>query len=305
MNDPLPPPALWAALLAAGLLAVLGPGEGSAALRTAVLGLGAISLVPLLGWLRVVSFAPIAAAGAAAAAAAWLLGMGQAVPVAFVGASVAGGLVAAAITVTWPARPSGAPAFASVVAALVVWGVLLPRIVVRAAATPVLFGIDLSSPGSLGVLAVVLLAAAALGLVNVARSSAGREIAAVGVAAEIAMRSGADPKVVRARAGALAGLFAGWAGLLLVLDAGALPPLTQLSPGAGVVWLGVALLGGVGSIGGAVAGAVLIGALAPLLGVPEAGAAGIAFVAVALAGGRGLADALRPRTTVPGERSTA
>lgn len=304
MNDPLPRPALWAALLGAGLLAVLGPGDGSAALRVAVLGLGALSLVPLLGWLRVVSFAPIAAAGVAAAAAAWLLGMGQAVPVAFVAASVVGAVVAGVVTAAWPTRPPGAPAFVSVVAALVVWGVLLPRMVVRAAATPVLFGIDLSTPRSLGVLAVVLLGAAALGLVNVARSAAGREIAAVGAAAELAMRSGAGPTAVRVRAGGLAGLFAGWAGLLLVLDAGALPPLTQLSPGAGVMWIGVALLGGVGSIGGAVAGALVVGALAPLLGVSELGAAGIAFAAVAVAGGRGIADTLRSRPAAP-ERSTA
>lgn len=304
MNDPLPRPAVWTALLVAGLLGVFGPGEGSMALRAAVLGLGALSLVPLLGWLRVVSFAPIAAAGVAAAAAAWLLGVGQAVPVAFVAASVAGGIVAAAVTAAWPARPPGGPAFVSVIAALVVWGLLLPRMVVRASATPVLFGIDLSTPGSLGVLAVVLLAAAALALVNVARSSAGREIAAVGVAAEIAMRSGAEPNVVRARAGGLAGVFAGWAGLLLVLDAGSLPPLTQLSPGVGVVWLGVALLGGVGSIAGAVVGALVVGGLA-LLGVPEVGAAGIAFAAVAVAGGRGLAESLRPRAAAPGERSTA
>ena len=305
MNDPLSSQALWGGLLLAAAVALLGPGEGSAALRVAVLGLGALSLVPLLGWLRVVSFAPVAAAGAAAVAAAWLLGMGQAVPVAFVAASVAGSLVAGAVTAAWPARPAGGPAFASMIAVVVVWGVALPRAVVPPSAAPVLFGIDLSAPRSLGMLAVVLLAAAALGLVNVARSAAGREIAAVGAAAELAMRSGADAAVVRVRAGGLAGLFAGWAGLLLVVDAGALPPLTQLSPGAAVVWLGVALLGGVGSIGGAVLGALVVGALAPLLGVPEAAAAGIAFAVVAVVGGGGVADALHPAPAAPEERSTA
>lgn len=290
MNDPLPPPALWAALAVVAVLAMVGPTGGVSALRVAVLGLGALALVPLAGWLRVVSFAPVAAAGAAAAVAAWLLGTGQAVPVAFVAASIAGALVAAAVTTPWPSWPAAGPAFASMIAALAVWGLLLPRVVARPFGQPVLFGIDLSTPGSGGVLAMLLLAAGALGLVNVARSAAGREIAAVGVAPELALRSGADTAVVRARAGLLAGLFAGWAGLLSVLDAGALPPLTQFSPGVAVVWLGVALLGGLGSIGGAVAAALVVGGLAPLVGVPEAGVAGFGFVVVAVANGRGLAD---------------
>lgn len=294
MNDPVPPPALWGALAAAGILALLPPETGVSPLRVAVLGLGAVALVPLLGWLRVVSFAPIAAAGVAAAVAAWLLGRGQAVPVAFLAGSAGGALAGAAITVVWPRRPSGGPAFASAIAALVVWGVILPRVVIRPAGQPVLFGIDMSTPRSLGVLAVVLLAAAAVGLVNVARSRAGRDIAAVGAAPELALRSGTEATVARVRAGLLAGLFAGWAAVLLVLDAGALPPLSQLSPGAAVVWLSVALLGGVGSVGGAVAGALVIGAVAPLLGIPEPGLAGLAIVAVAVGGGRGIADLVRP-----------
>lgn len=290
MNDPLPPPVLWGVLVVTGVLALLGPAVGASPVRVAVLGLGALALLPLTGWLRVVSFAPVAAAGAAAAAAAWLLGMGQAIPVAFVAASIAGAVVAAMVTAAWPSRPPGGPAFVSVIAALAMWGLVLPRAVIRPFGQPVLFGIDLSAPRSLGVLAVVLLATAALGLANVARSAAGREMAAAGVAPELALRSGADIIVVRLRAGMLAGLFAGWAGLLLVLESGALSPLTQFSPGAGVLWLGVALLGGLGSVGGAVAAALVVGTLAPLLGLPEAGVAGLGFVVVAVAHGRGLAD---------------
>jgi ABC-type branched-subunit amino acid transport system permease subunit len=286
MNDPLRPTVLWGALVVAAALVGLAP---TAALRVAVLGLGALGLVPLLGWLRIVSFTPAAAAGVGAVVAAWLLGRGQAVPVAFLAASVAAAAVGAAVTAVWPRRPPAGPAFVSVVAALAVWGLLLPRVVIRPSAQPVLFGIDLGSSRSLGVMAVGLLAVAALGLVNVGRSAAGREIAAVGVAEEIALRSGAEPAVARVRAGLLAGLFAGWAAVLLVLEAGALPALTQLSPGAAVVWLGVAALGGMASIGGAVVGAVAIGGLASLLGVPEAALAGLALAAVAVAGGRGLA----------------
>jgi branched-chain amino acid transport system permease protein len=291
MNDALRPPVLWGALAVAGALAGLAP---TAALRVAVLGLGALALVPLLGWLRIVSFTPVAAAGAGAVVAAWLLGKGQAVPVALLAASVAAAGVGAAVTAVWPRRPPAAPAFVSVVAALAVWGLLLPRVVIRPSAQPVLFGIDLGTPRSLAMLAVGLLAIAALGLVNVGRSAAGREIAAVGVAAEIALRSGADPAAVRVRAGLLAGLFAGWAAVLLVLDAGALPAPLQLSPAAAVVWLGVAALGGIASIGGVVVAAVMIGGLAALVGAPEAALAGLALAAVAVAGGRGIADLARP-----------
>lgn len=299
MRDPLPPAVLWCALGLTAVLAFLGPAAGPSALRVSILGLGALALLPLLGWLRVVSFAPIAAAGIAAAAAAWLLGRGQAIPVAFLAASVAGAGVGAGVTVLWPRRPHGAPAFASVIAALVVWGVVLPRVVVRPAADPVLFGIDLSTPRSLGVLAVLLLAAAGLGLVNVARSAAGREIAAAGAAPELALRSGAATTTARVRAGLVAGLFAGWAGLLLVLDAGTLPALSQFSPGAGVVWLAVALVGGAGSVGGAVAAALVVGGVAPLLGIPDAAVAGFALAATTLVGAQGLSDVVRSPAAAP------
>lgn len=300
MNDPLPPSVVWGALSVAVVLGLLGPTDGASPVRVAVLGLGALAVLPLLAWLRVVSFAPIAAAGTAAAAAAWLLGRGLAVPVAFVAASITGALVAAAITVVWPRRPAAGPGFASLIAALIVWGVLLPRVAIRPSPQLMVFGIDLSGPRTLGLLAVGLLVVAGLGLVNVARSPAGREMAAVGVAPELALRSGADATVVRVRAGLLAGLFAGWAGVLLVLDAGALPPLVHLGPAAAVVWLAVALLGGLGSIGGTVTGALVVGGLAPLLGIPEAGLAGLALVGVVATGGQGLADLARPAENAEG-----
>lgn len=301
MRDPVPPTVLWAALAVAAGLALAGPVDGVMPVRVAALGLGALALVPLLGWLRVLSFVPIAAAGLAAAATALLLGLGQAVPVAFLAASVTGAFSAAALTLIWPPRPAAAPALASVAAALAVWGVVLPRVVVRPASQPVLFGIDLTAPRSLGVLAVILLGAAALGLANVARSATGREIAAVGAAPELALRSGADTTGTRLRAGLLAGLCAGWAGALLALAAGALPPLTQLSPGAMVVWLSVAVVGGAGSIGGAVVAALLVGGLAALLGVPEAAVAGLGLVAVVAMGGRGMSAVARPAAEPAGD----
>lgn len=289
MTDPLPPWALRAAVAVVAVVALFSSAAGPSAVQIAVLALGALALVPLLGWLRVVSFTPIAAAGAAAAAAAWLLGAGQAVPVAFAGASAAGASLGGLATAVWPKRPSSGPAWVSVLIAAGVWGLLLPRVTIRAASPPVLFGIDLSNERNLGILAAVLLAAAAGGLANVARSQAGREMAAVGAAPELALRSGSDPAGTRLRAGLLGGLLAGWAGLLLVLDAGAMPAPAQLSPGAGAILLGVAVLGGVASIPGAVIAAVLVG-LASVGTVPAAGVAGIAFAAVAVTGGRGIAD---------------
>jgi ABC-type branched-subunit amino acid transport system permease subunit len=289
----------WVLLLVVAAVAVTGPSGAEAATRVAVVGLGGLALVPLMGWLRALSFAPIVSAGAGAAVAAWLLGVGQAIPVAFLGASLAGAAVSGLLGTVWPARPEGAPAWISLLAAAAMWGSVLPRLTVQAAPQPVLFGIDLSAQRPLALLGVILLAGAAVSLGNVTRAQAGREMAAVGAAPELAMRSGAVVSAVRIRAGLLAGLFAGWAGLLLTLQAHALPPLASFSPGVAVIWIAVGVVGGMASVPGALLAAVLIGG-APLLGVPAAGAAGLALAAVAMWGGHGVLTAVRRPATTAG-----
>ena len=300
MTEPLPPAATWAVLGAVAVLVLVSSGDVSA-VRVAVLGLGGLALVPLLGWLRVLSFAPVAAAGAAAAAGAWVLAAGQAVPVAFVAASAVGSATAAGVTAAWPVtkgESGSAAAWVSVIAAAVVWGVGLPHLRLRSWSQPLLFGIDLSDRRPLAVLSVLLLAAAALGLANVARSAAGREMAAAGVAPELATRSGADVSAAWLRAGAVAGLFGGWAGFLLVLQAGALPPLSQVSPTAGIAWIAVAIVGGTLSIPGVLAAALVVGVAAPLLGMADVTLAVAGLVVVVVMGGRGL-PALLGRAAAP------
>ena len=293
MNEPVPHTARWALLAVVGATALVAPGSGGAGLRVAILGLAGLALVPLLGWLRVLSFAPLASAGLGAAVAAWLLGSGQAVPIAFLGASVVGAAAGMATTAAWPRRPEGAATWASLTAAVAVWGLVLPRLVLPPSPESLLFGVDLSSDRALAVFATLLLAAAVLGLGNLAGSKAGREIAAAGAAPELAARSGVSVRAARLRAGMVAGLFAGWAGLLMTLDAQSLPSATQFAPAVAVTWLAVPVLGGTSWICGTLVGALVIGALGSIGVVPQAGVAGLAVAGAALLHGRGLLGLVR------------
>ena len=295
MNDPVPALARWAvlALLAAAVL--LRAEVGPWVVRIAVLGLAGLAVLPVLGWLRTLWFAPVGAAGVAAWLAAALLHHGQAAPVAIVAATVAGGLIGAGLAaVTQPATRTVRP-WVSLLFAVAVWAALLPRLGSAPMPPPLLFGINLAGEQTLALVAVGLLALGVWGLGNLARTRAGRQIGAAGSSATLAMRSGATPRTVWLRAGTISGVLAGWSGLILALDAQSIPAVAQFSPATAVTWLAVPLIGGPAWVSGVLLGAVLVGLAPAATSINEAAIAGLGLAVVAMTRGRGLVGELASR----------
>lgn len=295
MNDPIPGAVRWSIVLALAALAVVRPAAGPHVARVAVLALAGFALLPVVGWLRTLWFAPVAAAGLAAWAGATLLHHGHSVPIALILASgvgvAAGGLLAGAVR---PASPSARPWW-SLLAAVGVWAVLLPKGGAAAASAPVLFGVELASDRGLAILGLLLVSAALWATTHFARTLAGREIAAAGAPTDLALRCGADVRLAWLRAGAVSGLFAAWAGFLLVVDVQNVPSAGLFSPASAVVWLAAPLLGGAAWASGSLLGAVLVGGLGALLPVHEAVVAGLALVVAGTIRHEGLVGALRDR----------
>lgn len=285
MNDPLRgwPLPLVVAVLAIPLL-TWADGD-QLVLRVAVLGIAGLGLVPVLGWLRTLWLLPPAIAGLAAWAVAEVMRAGQAVPVAAVAASavgVAAGAGAAEVTRRVPLRLRPWVGLAAVAG---VWAVVLPYAGTAPAPRPVLFGLDLSAGRGLAGLALVLLGAAAWAVANLARSHAGRGIAVAGASPRLATRAGVSAPRAWMAAGAVSGLLSAWAGLLLALEAQALPAANQFAPAVAVLWLGAPLLGGVAWPSGALLGALAVGAVAALAGGHAAVAGGAAAVGALLGAG--------------------
>src|SRR5688572_24164681 len=123
MNDPIPHAWRWGAVAALGALAATQAALAPTVFRIAILGLAGLALLPVVGWLRTLWFAPLPAAGLAAWAAAMLLSRGQAVTLAFAAATVVGALVATGLAVlTQRLRPSVRP-WASLLAVFLVTAV--------------------------------------------------------------------------------------------------------------------------------------------------------------------------------------
>lgn len=285
---------LWTGM--ALLALAVATGTGTSHLQLIIVGLGCVALVPLMGWLGHLSLLPLAAAGTGAISAAFVLSAHQAVPVVLAAAVLTGALTGAAVMV---ASTGDAPldSYVSVVAAVAVWGLVLPAVTVTASSEVVLFGVDLSSDRSLALFAVVLLAAVTWATVQVGASPLARG-ALVGAAdPATAGRFGVDVRRTRLQVGLLSGAVAGCIGLLLTLDAQTLPTSGVFAPAVGLIWLGAALLGGRTRVGGALLGAVVVGGLAPALGLAPPAAAGIALLLVALAGGDSPAALLLRRRT--------
>lgn len=287
MNDPLPAPLRWAVLAGLAGVVALSAAAGPWVLRIVVLALGGLAVLPVVGWLRTLWFAPVAVAGLAAWTAATVLHLGQAVPIALVVATATGavaGAIAAALT-QW-AAPAVRP-WVSLGVVVGVWALVLPRLGAAPAPPPLLFGIDLAGGRSVAVVGLLLLGLGMAGLGHLSRSRAGRQIGAAGSSPTLALRSGATMPTVWLRAGIVSGVLAGWAGLLLTIDIQSLPSAGQFSPGTALTWLAVPLVGGPAWVSGVLVGAALLGGLSAL-GVPEIGIACLALVAAALTPGDGL-----------------
>ena len=287
MNDPVPAPLRWAVLGCLGVVVALTAAAGPWVLRIVVLALGGLAVLPMLGWLRTLWFAPVAVAGVAAWTAATALHLGQAVPIALVVGTATGALAGAtAALLTQRAGPAVRP-WVSLGLAVGVWALVLPRLGAAPAPPPLLFGIDLAGGRSLAVVALLLLALGVAGIGHLSRSRAGRQMGAAGSSPTLALRSGATMPTVWLRAGIVSGVLAGWAGLLLAIDIQSVPSAGQFSAGTALVWLAVPLLGGPAWVSGVLVGAVLLGGLSGL-GVPEVGIGCLALVAAALTQGDGL-----------------
>lgn len=292
MNDPVATPARWAALLVLIAVVFLRPGSGPWVVRIAVLGLAGLAVLPILGWLRTLWFAPVAAAALAAWATVAVLRAGQAVPVAALAAMVVGAAVAALIALaTQRAHPLARP-WVSLLPTVAVWALLLPRLGAATTQAPLLFGVDLAGERALAVVAVALLGFGVWAVGNLARTRAGRQIGAAGSSATLAIRSGASPAAVWLQAGAVSGVLAGWAGFVLTMDVQSLPGVAQFSPATAVTWLAVPLIGGPAWVSGVLAGAVVVGALPAVTHLTEPAVAGLALALVALTRGAGLVGAV-------------
>ena len=288
MNDPIPHGWRWGAVAVLAAIALTRATLAPSVFHIAILGLAGLALLPVVGWLRTLWFAPLPAAGLAAWTTAALLQRGQAVTLAFAAATVVGALVATGLAMlTQRMRPKVRP-WVSLLVAFAVSVLVLPRAAGVPVGPPLLFGVDLSSDKALAVTSLILLAAGLWVITNLAAARAGREIATAGASTELAVRSGASTPDAWMRAGIVSGVLAGWIGLLLTLDVQGLPGTPQVGPAIAVVWLAVPLIGGVAWPSGALAGAVLIGGLAAVLQVAEPVIAAVAVAAAALLGDRGL-----------------
>jgi branched-chain amino acid transport system permease protein len=295
VNDPIAAPVRWAIIAALAALAFVRAPAAPWVLHIAILGLAGLSLLPMVGWLRTLWFTPVVSAAMAAWAAAELLHHGQAVTLAFVAASVAGGLVGGPLAwATQRLRPGVRP-WATLLVAATVWSVILPRVTNVPTERPLLFGIDLAADRPAAIMALLLLAAGVWVVTNLAASRAGREIAAAGASPAMAVRLGASLPDVWLRAGIVSGVLAGWVGLLTTVDMQGLPAVAQFSPVIAIAWLAIPLLGGAEWATGALIGALLIGGLPPLLHVGEPVVAAAALVVGALLQGRGLVGELARR----------
>ena len=200
---------LWVPVAAIGAWALLGIEEPAPAV-VAVFALGVVALVPLVGWLRVLSFLPLASAGTGAAAAAFVLGAEQAVPLAFVAATAAGVVTGAAVMAAAP-RDAAGGVLVSLLAAVAAWGLLLPMVSVAPASEVVLLGVDLSSDRALGITATGLLAAAVWALSHLSRSRIARGALLAAADPASADRTGVDARTVRLQIGMVSGAVGAWA----------------------------------------------------------------------------------------------
>ena len=291
MNDPVPAPLRWGVLVALGAIVASSAAAGPWVLRIVVLALGGLAVLPVVGWLRTLWFAPVAVAGLAAWTSATVLHLGQAVPVALVVGTATGVVAGAAAALLTQRVPATVRPWVSLGLVTVVWALVLPRVGASPAPPPLLFGIDLAGGRSLSVVALLLLGLGVAGLGHLSRSRAGRQIGAAGSSPTLALRSGATMPTVWLRAGIVSGVLAGWAGLLLAIDIQAVPSAGQFSAGTALAWLAVPLLGGPAWVSGVLVGAVLLGGLSAL-GAPEVGVACVALAAAALTDGSGLVGAV-------------
>lgn len=271
------------------------PADHRTGVQAVALALVGLSAVPTLGWLRTPAILHPAASTAGAVTAAVLLARGQVLPLAIVAAGAAGaalGLLALAPVLRTPRR--GLPATA-LLSALLVAGVAT-RLPAPAFARPTVLGVELAGDRALYLTVLLLVGAVLAVLHGLRRSGAAVRLAAVGAGGDLAARSGVGTTTPWLEAAALSGAVAGIAGVVTaVLNQGS-PAAGTLTPGAVVVGLAPALLGGAAWPSGVVVAAAALAVLQRLvsggLSAPAASLAAVAAAAPLLLPG-GFAVALR------------
>lgn len=285
----------WLIVSAAAVwpFALESPGAHRRGVELCVLVLAGLALTPVVGWLRGLALHIPACMGAGALAAVAVL-RHQGLPLAVVAGCAAGAAVGLLVSIAGRRRVL-LPAIGLTASALVA-GVLLPGLRLGPVSRPVVLGIDLGTDRALYLVALGLAVAAWMGLRNLSDGAPGWRLRTIGMAPELAARSGV-PVASTTRGGFLvSGAVAGAAGIVLALLHMGPPPAADVSAARAVALLAIPLLGGMRGPDGAVLGAALLWlatAAVTGMGIVEGElAAGGLLVAIALVmrPGRGLAD---------------
>jgi branched-chain amino acid transport system permease protein len=247
---------------AIGLPLLLSPSKQNLLAVIVVYALVAISLVVLSGWSGQVSLGQFGLVAAGAVTAARLATQAHAD---FILTALAGGLAGAAIALVLglPAlRLRGFFLAVTTLAFAVSTSTLLltqtwiapPISVVR----PLLFGrIDLENDVSFYYVCLTVLALVLAAITGFRHSRAGRAVVAIRDNPRAAQSYGISPAVAKLSAFALSGFVAGVAGALLAYQQHGLPA-SQYAPQESLVAFAMTVIGGLGSLPGAVLGAVYV-----------------------------------------------
>lgn len=284
-------PVALAALTAAVAWPVLVESPAAHATGTQLLALALVglSLSVTVGWLRVVTLFQPAAAAAGAAATAALVVEGLGPLAALVGATVAGagvGLLALAPAGADPQR--WLPATSLVLGAAAV--LLVPRFVFRPFAPPSLLGVDLGSQAARYVVGLAVVAGACALVTWLRSTGTGRRVRAAGDAPAGTAGGWVAPPRAWVEGVALSGALAGCSGWLTALLHEGVPSALDFAPTTAVAYLAIPVVGGAGSVVGALVGAAAFLALARAalgLGLAAVSLPAVALVAAAAVGGRG------------------
>jgi ABC-type branched-subunit amino acid transport system ATPase component/ABC-type branched-subunit amino acid transport system permease subunit len=264
-------PGLAAAALALAVLAPLVPvlhSDGNRFQLTLILvyALVAVSLSIAIGWAGQISLGQFALVGAGAFVAAHLIPHGWSIPLLVIACGAVGALVVAIVGLPALRIPGFTLAVTTLGFAVVAPDWLFHQAWFGSSRD---FGIDLNAPNlvkGLGhpssalvtyYVALALVAASAAALWGIRRSPSGRLMIAVRDNEAKSATFSVTPATVKVAALSLSGFIAGSAGVLWA-DAWRTVSAGQFGSSVSLSVLAAAVIGGTGSVGGALAGAVLV-----------------------------------------------
>ena len=244
--------------------------------RVVIFTMIALSVTLLTGWAGQLSLGQVAFVGVGALTATSLVSRGMAFPAAVAYAAVAGALCA--LVVGFPALRVRGPflALTTLAFAVAAQGWLYSQPIFGTEAIfnlprPVVLGVDLRNERSYYWMCLVLTALLALGIAQLRRTGAGRSILAVRDNPRAAAGFTVSPVASTLSAFVFSGAIAGLAGALYAgamvtfsLTSANSPPV--FGPGQSLSMIAMAVIGGLGSIPGAVLGALWVIGLPAIFG---------------------------------------